>query len=68
MNGAPEEMRTVTGKSCGRRGIRSGVTRYGEGPRQGGTEPALPGTVPRQETGLHYNLHRYYDPDVGRFR
>ena len=20
-----------------------------------------------RETGLHYNLHRYYDPDVGRF-
>ncbi|HAM3686755.1 TPA: hypothetical protein IBL05_004723, partial [Escherichia coli] len=19
-----------------------------------------------RETGLHYNLHRYYDPDVGR--
>ena len=25
------------------------------------------GQLPRQETGLHYNLHRYYDPDVGRF-
>ncbi len=20
-----------------------------------------------RETGLHYNLHRYYDPDSGRF-
>jgi len=27
----------------------------------------LPGQYYDQETGLHYNYHRYYDPDVGRF-
>ncbi|MGU0171014.1 RHS repeat-associated core domain-containing protein [Escherichia coli] len=32
----------------------------------GGAEPALPGQYLDRETGLHYNLHRYYD-HVGRF-
>ena len=27
----------------------------------------LPGQVYDSETGLHYNHHRYYDPEIGRF-
>ncbi|TXC80123.1 RHS repeat-associated core domain-containing protein [Paraburkholderia azotifigens] len=27
----------------------------------------LPGQYQDDESGLHYNLHRYYDPDSGRF-
>ncbi|OXM74968.1 MULTISPECIES: DUF6531 domain-containing protein [Amycolatopsis] len=37
----------------------------------GGDGPATPLRFPGQyhdpETGLHYNLHRYYDPDTGRY-
>lgn len=32
-----------------------------------GSELRLPGQVEDLETGLHYNLHRYYEPDVGRY-
>ena len=35
------------------------------------TDPAMPLRFPGQyhdpETGLHYNLHRYYDPHTGRY-
>ena len=27
----------------------------------------LPGQVEDEETGLHYNWHRYYDPEIGRY-
>ena len=27
----------------------------------------LPGQIEDEETGLHYNWHRYYDPNVGRY-
>ncbi|WP_426166024.1 RHS repeat-associated core domain-containing protein [Pseudoduganella sp. R-34] len=27
----------------------------------------LPGQIEDAETGLHYNWHRYYDPDLGRY-
>jgi len=27
----------------------------------------FPGQYYDQETGLHYNYHRYYDPSIGRF-
>ncbi len=30
-------------------------------------EPAFPGQYLDRETGLHYNLYRFYDPDIGKF-
>ncbi|MBW6100791.1 RHS repeat-associated core domain-containing protein [Escherichia coli] len=52
----------------GRRGIRSGVTRYRRRTTAGWNRTCVTrGQYLDRETGLHYNLHRYYDPDVGRF-
>ena len=31
------------------------------------TEPEVSGQYLDRETGLHYNIFRYYDPDIGRF-
>ncbi len=52
VNGAPEEMTDSDGKIVWETGYQVwGNTIQEKGPRQGGTEPALPGTVPRQGNG-----------------
>ncbi|MFD4292852.1 putative T7SS-secreted protein [Rhodococcus sp. NPDC058532] len=41
---------------------------WGRASWQGESTPLrFPGQYLDDETGLHYNLHRYYDPDLGRY-
>jgi RHS repeat-associated protein len=62
--GTPTELVDATGRVVAR--LRT--TLWGEGD---GDEAACPLRFPGQyrddESGLHYNLHRYYDPAAGRF-
>lgn len=43
-----------------------GVTRSVAG-SSATTDVRFPGQLQDEETGLHYNLHRYYDPEAGRY-
>ncbi len=69
VNGAPEEMTDSDGKIVWETGVSGlGVTRYRRRTTAGWRRTcATRGQYLDRETGLHYNLHRYYDPDVGRF-
>ncbi len=70
--GAPTELLTGDGRSAWRQG-RSlwGVPERSWGPFAPATETSIPLRFPGQyaddESGLHYNRHRYYDPTTGRF-
>lgn len=68
MNGAPEEMTDSDGKIVWETGYQVWGNTIQE-KDHGGVEQNLryQGQYLDRETGLHYNLHRYYDPDVGRF-
>ncbi|HCH8553811.1 TPA: RHS repeat protein [Shigella flexneri] len=68
VNGAPEEMTDSDGKIVWETGYQVWGNTIQE-KDHGGVEQNLryQGQYLNRETGLHYNLHRYYDPDVGRF-
>ncbi|WP_081652060.1 RHS repeat-associated core domain-containing protein [Dickeya dianthicola] len=75
-NGAPLEMTDADGSvrwsgDYGSFGQLRGQTQDSEGLRDGKTVEPQPlryaGQYADDETGLHYNLFRYYDPTVGRF-
>ncbi|WP_259282667.1 RHS repeat-associated core domain-containing protein, partial [Escherichia coli] len=68
VNGAPEEMTDSDGKIVWETGYQVWGNTIQE-KDHGGVEQNLryQGQYLDRETGLHYNLHRYYDPDVGRF-
>ncbi|ELF7402420.1 RHS repeat protein [Escherichia coli] len=68
VNGAPEEMTDSDGKIVWETGYQVWGNTIQE-KDHGGVEQNLryQGQYFDRETGLHYNLHRYYDPDVGRF-
>ncbi|WP_238555718.1 RHS repeat domain-containing protein, partial [Dickeya solani] len=75
-NGAPLEMTDADGSvrwsgDYGSFGRLLGQTQDSEGLRDGKTVEPQPlryaGQYADDETGLHYNLFRYYDPTVGRF-
>ncbi|HEI2585122.1 TPA: RHS domain-containing protein, partial [Escherichia coli] len=68
VNGAPEEMTDSDGKIVWETGYQVWGKTIQE-KDHGGVEQNLryQGQYLDRETGLHYNLHRYYDPDVGRF-
>ncbi|EPZ5105882.1 RHS repeat-associated core domain-containing protein, partial [Shigella flexneri] len=68
VNGAPEEMTDSDGKIVWETGYQVWGNTIQEKDHSG-VEQNLryQGQYLDRETGLHYNLHRYYDPDVGRF-
>ncbi|WP_105284753.1 RHS repeat-associated core domain-containing protein [Escherichia sp. MOD1-EC5495] len=68
VNGAPEELTDSDGKIVWETGYQVWGNTIQE-KDHGGVEQSLryQGQYLDRETGLHYNLHRYYDPDVGRF-
>ncbi|WP_311236989.1 RHS repeat-associated core domain-containing protein, partial [Escherichia coli] len=68
VNGAPEEMTDSDGRIVWETGYQVWGNTIQE-KDHGGVEQNLryQGQYLDRETGLHYNLHRYYDPDVGRF-
>nr|WP_233978803.1 RHS repeat-associated core domain-containing protein [Pectobacterium versatile] len=76
LNGAPLEMTDADGSvrwsgDYGSFGAVNGQTQDSEGLRHGKPVESQPlryaGQYADDETGLHYNLFRYYDPTVGRF-
>ena len=76
LNGAPLEMTDENGdlRWSGQYGSFGEVRRQSEGFSRRAVRPALhhqplryAGQYADSETGLHYNLFRYYDPQVGRF-
>ncbi|WP_275039398.1 RHS repeat-associated core domain-containing protein, partial [Pectobacterium wasabiae] len=76
LNGAPLEMTDAEGSvrwsgDYGSFGAVTGQTQDSEGLRHGKPVESqslrYAGQYADEETGLHYNLFRYYDPTVGRF-
>ncbi|RKO81928.1 Rhs family protein [Pectobacterium parmentieri] len=76
LNGAPLEMTDADGAvrwsgDYGSFGAVNGQTQDSEGLRHGKPVESqslrYAGQYADEETGLHYNLYRYYDPTVGRF-
>ncbi|MEI7070413.1 RHS repeat-associated core domain-containing protein, partial [Pectobacterium parmentieri] len=76
LNGAPLEMTDAEGAvrwsgDYGSFGAINGQTQDSEGLRHGKPVESqslrYAGQYADEETGLHYNLFRYYDPTVGRF-
>ncbi|UUE36446.1 DUF6531 domain-containing protein [Pectobacterium aroidearum] len=76
LNGAPLEMTDADGSvrwsgDYSSFGAVNGQTQDSEGLRHGKPVESQPlryaGQYADEETGLHYNLFRYYDPTVGRF-
>ena len=76
LNGAPLEVTDASGKLrwSGQYGSFGGVTRQTEGFYRRASQTSLShqplryaGQFADAETGLHYNLFRYYDPQCGRF-
>ncbi|MEI7070089.1 RHS repeat-associated core domain-containing protein, partial [Pectobacterium parmentieri] len=76
LNGAPLEMTDAEGAvrwsgDYGSFGAVNGQTQDSEGLRHGKSVESqslrYAGQYADEETGLHYNLFRYYDPTVGRF-
>ncbi|HAV1239623.1 TPA: Rhs-family protein [Salmonella enterica] len=68
VNGAPEEMTDCDGEIVWETGYQVWGNTIQE-KDHGGVEQNLryQGQYLDRETGLHYNIHRYFDPDVGRF-
>ena len=76
LNGAPLEVTDASGKLSwsGQYGSFGAVRRQTEGFYRLSSQPSLShqplryaGQYADAETGLHYNLFRYYDPQTGRF-
>ncbi|QLK63643.1 type IV secretion protein Rhs (plasmid) [Enterobacteriaceae bacterium Kacie_13] len=72
LNGQPEAMTDSEGKECWQGQPDSwGKVKWESHQREiktGGPQNLrMQGQYLDRETGLHYNLHRYYDPDSGRF-
>ncbi|EEC0296946.1 hypothetical protein YV76_004437 [Salmonella enterica subsp. enterica] len=68
VNGAPEELTDSDGEIVWETGYQVWGNTIQE-KDYGGVEQNLryQGQYLDRETGLHYNIHRYFDPDVGRF-
>jgi RHS repeat-associated protein len=70
LNGLPERMTEADGETAWRGSFSTwGETRQESG-MQGGRVPQnlrFQGQYLDRETGLHYNLFRYYDPAMGRY-
>ncbi|EEJ7234991.1 Rhs-family protein [Salmonella enterica subsp. salamae] len=68
VNGAPEELTDSDGEIVWETGYQVWGNTIQE-KDHGGVEQNLryQGQYLDRETGLHYNIHRYFDPDVGRF-
>ncbi|KEP73792.1 hypothetical protein HR12_37230 [Microbacterium sp. SUBG005] len=71
-NGTPERMTDIEGAGTLGKGVNSawGQTAAGKARRRYQDIPrtcVCRGQYLDRETGLHYNLFRYYDPDCGRF-
>jgi RHS repeat-associated protein len=64
-NGVPEALVTGEGRVVGELGasLFGGVDER----RAGLTPLRFPGQYADEETGLHYNRHRYYDPETGQY-
>lgn len=72
VNGQPEAMTDSAGETvwCGEPDIRGKITSENSNlvlTGRGQQNLMMQGQYLDRETGLHYNLHRYYDPDSGRF-
>ncbi len=68
VNGAPEEMTDREGNIVWEAGYQVwGNLRHEKESRAVEQSLRFQGQYLDRETGLHYNLHRYFDPDVGRF-
>ncbi|SQJ65981.1 RHS Repeat family protein [Escherichia coli] len=68
VNGAPEEMTDSDGRIVWETGYQVwGNTIQEKDHCRVEQNLRYQGQYLDRETGLHYNLHRYYDPDVGRF-
>lgn len=69
--GTPQELVDETGKVVwlARYKAWGGLkaSRKTDDPAEAGNAIRFPGQYHDVETGLHYNRHRYYDPDCGRF-
>ena len=69
--GSPSELVTPDGRVAWRlRTTLWGLPLAADGPGYGGEADCplrFPGQYHDEETGLHYNVHRYYDPALGRF-
>ncbi|TDV48706.1 RHS repeat-associated core domain-containing protein [Actinophytocola oryzae] len=52
---------------AGRLDWHQDTTLWGGAPNPAGTPLRFPGQYHDDETGLYYNVHRYYDPLVGRY-
>ena len=67
INGAPEQLLDGAGRQVG----QQGWTAFGRtvpGPESRDTTPfRFRGQFEDEETGLHYNRYRYYDPEIGRY-
>jgi RHS repeat-associated protein len=68
LSGKPTELTEATGTVQWRaRHDAWGKTHVADGSRGPQQPLRFQGQYFDAETGLHYNLHRYYDPDAGRF-
>jgi RHS repeat-associated protein len=72
VNGQPEAMTDSAGDTvwCGKPDVRGKITSENSQlavMERGSQNLMMQGQYLDRETGLHYNLHRYYDPDSGRF-
>ncbi|WES69442.1 RHS repeat-associated core domain-containing protein [Superficieibacter sp. HKU1] len=68
VNGAPEEMTDREGNIVWEAGYQVwGNLRHEKESRAVEQSLRFQGQYLDREAGLHYNLHRYFDPDVGRF-
>jgi RHS repeat-associated protein len=67
-NGAPTQLTDSLGRTIWRASYRAwGCNRCTPGEELAHQPLRFQGQYCDEETGLHYNQHRYYDPDAGRF-
>ncbi len=69
-NGTPERLTDAAGGVCWQGDNSAWGKQLREAPLKGPAYPQnlrMQGQYLDRETGLHYNLFRYYDPDCGRF-
>ena len=64
-NGIPEALVTADGTVAGQ--LEASLFGAVDGARAGFTPRRFPGQQDDREIGLHYNRHRYYDPETGQY-